>query len=78
MGYKAEIILLVAVPIALIVLWKLLSRFMGKRILRYYTRWKMKKIRKKNPCYQCPSSRKYVCDGCYVKLRREYEDGQRE
>lgn len=27
----------------------------------------------KNPCYRCKSPRKYVCDGCYVKLRKEYE-----
>ena len=78
MGFKIEIILLITVPIMLIVLWKMLSVFMGKRILRCYTRFKMKQIRKKNPCYRCPSSRKYVCDGCYIQLRKEYEDGQRK
>lgn len=34
--------------------------------------------RKTNPCYHCPRPRKYVCDGCYIKLRKEYENGRHD
>ena len=39
-----------------------------------YTKRYEEKRRKTNPCFHCPRSRKYVCDGCYVKLRKEYEN----
>lgn len=77
MGFKIEIALLVALPIVLVGLGWLLTRVMGKRIANHYNRWKTTRIRKKNPCYRCPRSRKYVCDGCFHQLRKEYENGRR-
>ena len=57
------------------------SLYFTKRI-QGSIRWKYNRHyeayrRKTNPCFHCPRPRKYVCDGCYVKLRKEYEDGKR-
>lgn len=67
-----EIMLIIGIPV-LIVLWRVLNAFMGKRIRAAYNRVQTDHRRKKNPCYRCPKPRKYVCDGCYVKIRKEYE-----
>lgn len=40
-----------------------------------YTKHYETERRKTNPCFHCPRPRKYVCDGCYVRLRKEYENG---
>lgn len=50
--------------------------FMHIRIEKKFNRWRIVQKRKTNPCYRCPRPRKYVCDGCYVKLRKEYENGR--
>lgn len=33
-----------------------------------------------NPCRKCrlKHGRRLICDGCYVKLRREYENGRND
>lgn len=43
-----------------------------------YTKHHEAKRRKTNPCFHCPRPRKYVCDGCYVRLRKEYENGRHD
>ena len=46
-------------------------------VLHYVRHRKLPKMvmrmrQKKDPCYRCKRARKYVCDGCYVKIRKEW------
>ena len=71
-----EVLLIIMILIGLFGVWYLMRTTINRRVKEYYVHQRTKKIRKTNPCYRCPRSRKYVCDGCYVKLRKEYEHGK--
>lgn len=71
------ILIVLAVIVMVYIVVSEVKNYIDSSIHHQYEARVVKKRRKTNPCYHCPRSRKYVCDGCYVKLRRDYENGRK-
>lgn len=68
-------LLMVILTLCLVIGSQYITRKMQNSIHLKYNKRYVAYRRRTNPCYHCPRPRKYVCDGCYVRLRKEYEDG---
>jgi hypothetical protein len=71
------VLIILAVVILVYIIVSEIRDYIDSSISHKYNERYVKKRRKTNPCYHCPRSRKYICDGCYIKLRREYENGRK-
>ena len=62
---------LVIIAFCLLLVWGVVNKLLPKAVKR--------EERRTNPCRTCDGrARKYICDGCPVKLRRDYEARERE
>ena len=68
-----EIILVTIVVVGFVVFLLFTKQWMARRIRNYFTARRIKKNRKKNPCYHCPSVRNHHCNGCFWGDLMEFE-----